>query len=65
MILKEAVLASPEKTGYQIIDGNRVYLGYGNGSVFLAHRDGFLIIRKVSASEAHPDRWKPLSGDSV
>jgi hypothetical protein len=60
MKMKEAVLASPERTAFQRIDGKRAYLGYGNGSVFLSKRPDFLIVKKVSPSEPHPDRWEPL-----
>ena len=66
MTMKAAVLASPEKTAYQIIDGNRVYLGYGNGSIFLAEREEFKIIRKEERPiYAHPDHWRPLTGSSI
>lgn len=66
MYLVEAIAASPESTAYQIIDGQRVYLGYGNGSVFMAERDGFLIRHQVKdISKIDQTRWKPLSSKSV
>jgi len=66
MYMIEAIAASPESTAYQIIDGKRVYLGYGNGSIFLAHREGFLIIEQVKdTSKIDPANWRPLSNASI
>ena len=61
----DAIAHSPEATAYQNIDGQRAYLGYGNGSIFIAFRDGYRIIEKVKdTSKIDPSNWRPLDASS-
>lgn len=62
--MKDAYIASENHTAILYIDGTRVMMGYPNGSVFLALRDGLDIIRKLNPEEvskhAKGKEWRPL-----
>ena len=63
--MKDSIIRDPDRTAIKKVDGKRVLMGYGNGSIFMATFPGFDIRYKLSKPEALIEEaksdWKPLS----
>jgi len=58
--MKDVAHNSSNHTAIKYLDGKRVLMGYPNGSIFMAFRDGFIIQRKLSFEETN--RYEKESG---